>query len=97
MQDAFAEIKAETEIDVEADIIGQLRGNMGLLVNRAAVMGTDLMLLAQVRDPERFQLTVDQLTYIGQTAIEAKAKENPDSEVGVIYARNSRHRRPVGR
>jgi hypothetical protein len=79
VRDAFEEVRAETGIDVEADVIRQLRGNLGLLVSRAAFVGTDVVLLAQVRNPERFGGTVDRVTALIREDIEKKASENPDS------------------
>jgi hypothetical protein len=76
VKDTFAEVKEETGIDVEADLIQQLCGNMGILVSRAALMGSDLVLMAQVKDPDRFQKTVATATSLAREDIEKKAAEN---------------------
>jgi hypothetical protein len=75
VKDAFAEVKQETGIDVEADLIRQLCGNMGILVSRAALMGSDLVLMVQVKDPARFQNTVAAFTKLAREDIEKKSAE----------------------
>jgi hypothetical protein len=77
LDDALAEFREETGTDVEKDIIGQIDGNVGLLVGRVAMMGPDAILFVQLRDVARAQETLDRATArIRRTLEEARSDPN---------------------
>lgn len=73
VEDGLADFKDKTGIDLEADLIDQIDGNIGLLVDRAAIVGTDVLFLLQVRDPARFQGVVDKATALAREDLDKKA------------------------
>lgn len=48
-------------VDVERDLIDQVRGNVGVLFNRIALMGGDVVGFVQLADPEAFRSTLKRL------------------------------------
>lgn len=78
-REGLDKVKTETGLDLENDIIRQLDGNLGMLVSRVAFVGTDIVLLAQVRDPARFADTLDRVSALIEEDIEKKRRENPDA------------------
>lgn len=78
VEEELAEAKDELGIDIEADIFNQIDGNLGLLVNSASMMGSDVVLLAQVADPDRFGKVVERLTALAREDAAKKAELHPE-------------------
>jgi hypothetical protein len=67
-QTAFSTAKEQIGVDLETELIDQLSGNLGLLVNHVSPAGGDALLLAQVSDPDRFRETLAKLSVVARAA-----------------------------
>jgi hypothetical protein len=60
-RDGLAEANRDLGVDIEGDIIEQVDGNFGLLVNHFGLGGSDAVLFLQVSDPGRFRGALEKL------------------------------------
>jgi hypothetical protein len=68
-QTAFATAKEQIGVDLETELIDQLSGNLGLLINHVSPVGGDALLIAQVSDPDRFRETLTKLSVVARAAM----------------------------
>lgn len=78
VEDALARAKQEIGVDLETEVIDQIDGNVGFIVDRVSVMGQEAMVLAQVKDPDRFRATVATVTQRARDEMAANSQANPN-------------------
>jgi len=78
VEEAFARAKQEIGVDIETDVIDQIDGNVGFVVDRVSLMGQEAMVLAQIKDPARFRSTVATVTQRARDEMAANSQANPN-------------------
>jgi hypothetical protein len=73
----FAEVNRNLGIDIERDVVNQINGNLGMLIERVSLMGQEAMVLAQVGDAARFRATVATMTQHARDGMAARAAADP--------------------
>lgn len=60
IDESIGKVSDDVGLDIEDELVEQIDGNFGLLVNSAGLTGADAVFLAQLSDPERFDVSLTQ-------------------------------------
>lgn len=86
LREGLADAKREIGVDIESDIIEQIDGNIGLLVNHFGLGGSDAVLFFQVSDPGRFDVALEKMiAAAGEAAGQGEMPFREDQTGGVKF------------